>query len=48
VISIASPASATRTVEAVDRWARQHARAIVTAVLLVVGIALLIHGLLNV
>ena len=48
VISIASPALATRTVETVDRWARQHARAIVSAVLLVVGIALLIHGLVNV
>lgn len=48
VISIASPASATRTVEIVHRWARQHARAIVIAVLLVVGIALLVHGLLNV
>lgn len=48
VISIASPASATRTVEAADRWARRHARAVVSAVLLAVGIALLVHGLLNV
>jgi hypothetical protein len=48
VICIVSPASATLTVESVDRWGRQHARVIVTAVLLVVGIALLIHGLLNV
>jgi len=46
-ISIASPGSAVRTVELVERWIWRHARPILVSVLFLAGTALLIHGLVS-
>jgi hypothetical protein len=47
-ICIFQPSAARTAVAAVTGWTRQHARALLLAVSVAVGVGLLIHGLLTV